>query len=220
MKPEEKPYQELGNLYLNMEKLGKNEDMINAFPQLRKWKEFVNFGGTPAGELHKDKTIRYINIFYSPGSKLTKTHKTNVVARKEEAATIAGFNLKDEKESEKVRNDLFGFKSKSIFAMVMLFVKNQPGKDYVWESIISREQFYWELQSTVLEPLTGDDENKRIASMEKKSKLLNAKEEQRQALKGLYKEFFGDDFELEEVFKSDELMLCTPEEIATIPRPF
>lgn len=220
MKTEDKPYQDLGNLYLNMDKVGVNDDMVHSFPQLKKWKEFKDFGGTPAGELHKDKTIKYINVFYSPGSKLIKSHKTNLVARKEEAALIAGFDLSKPKEAEKVRSDLFAFKSRSIFEMVMVFIKNQPGKDYVWESITSREQFYWELQTTVLEPLTGDDENKRIASMEKKSKLFNAKEEQRQALKGLYKEFFGDDFELEQVFKSDELMLTTPEEIATIARAF
>ncbi len=219
MKPEDKPYQELGNLYLNMEKLGKNDDMIHAFPQLRKWKEFVDFGGTPEGELHKDKTIRYINIFYSPGSSLIRKHRGNVTARKEEAATIAGFDLGKKTEFEKVQDELFALRSKGVFQMVMRFLILQ--KNHLWDSIIAAEQNYWELYTIGLDPLVNkDDEKKRIESADKKFGLSLKREQIRQMLNGYYKEFFGDDFELEQAFKSDELMLCTPEEIATIPRPF
>lgn len=210
--------EDLGHLFLNMEGVTENEDLINKFSQLKKWPEFYEFEGTPGGELNRNKLIRYINILYSPGSRLIKKHKNNLLARKEDAAHFAGFDLKKKDEREKVEMDLFQVKNEKVLKMIMRFIILQ--KNPLWSSIVTTESAFYEYQEIILDPLSKEDEKKRTDAAKNKSVLMDECDKMLVRLKGYYQEFFGDDIDLQQAYKDTELMLTSPEEIATINRRF
>lgn len=213
-----KEKEDYGNLFLPIEEFGENEDILFRLPHLKKWTEFSGFGGTPVGELNRDKVFRYINLLYSSGSRLIWKHRNNLQARKEEAAQIVGFDLKKKSDREKIENDLFKIKNEKILKMIMRFLILQ--KNPLWSSIVTTESAFYEYQEIILDPLSKEDEKKRTDAAKNKSVLMDECDKMLIRLKGYYQEFFGDDVDLHQAYKGTELVLTSPEEIATINRKF
>jgi hypothetical protein len=213
-----KEKEDYGQLFLPIQDFAENEDILFKLPHLRKYKEFEDLEGTPKGELNRDKVIRYVNLLYSSGSKLIRKHKHNLPARKEEAAIAAGFDLKKKAIREQVENDLFKIRNEKILKLIMRFLILQ--KNLLWTSIVTTESAYYEYQEIILDPLGKEDEKKRTDAAKNKSVLMDECDKMLIRLKGYYQEFFGDDIDLQLVYKDTELMLTSPEEIATIERRF
>lgn len=210
--------EDYGNLFLPIQEFGENEDVLFRLPHLKKWQEFADFGGTPAGELNRDKVFRYINLLYSSGSKLIRKHRNNLNARKEEAALAAGFDLKKKSERDKVEKDLFQVKNEKVLKMIMRFLILQ--KNPLWSSIVTTESAFYEYQEIILDPLSKEDEKKRTDAAKNKSVLMEECDKMLTRLKLYYQEFFGDDTDLHQAYKDTELILTSPEEIATVNRKF
>lgn len=213
-----KEKEDYGQLFLPIQDFPENEDILFRLPHLKKWPEFADFGGTPAGELHKEKVFRYINLLYSTGSKLINTHRHNLAARKEEAAIVAGFNLKQKAIREHVVHDLFEVRNPAILKMIMRFLILQ--KNPLWSSIVTTEQCFAEYQEIIMDALSRDDEKKRTDAAKNKAFLMTECDKMLIRLKASYKELFGDDDDLQLAYKNTDLMLTSPEEIATINRKF
>jgi hypothetical protein len=214
----EKEKEDFGNLFLPIQEFGDNEDVLFRLPHLKKWSEFCDFGGTPDGELNRDKVFRYMNLLYSSGSKLINTHRHNLGARKEEAAIKAGFDLKKKGIRDQVQHDLFEVKNPKILKMIMRFLILQ--KNPLWSSIVTTEQCHAEYQLIIMDPLSPEDEKKRTDAAKNKAFLMAECDKMLIRLKGYYKDLFGDDDDLQEAYKNTDLMLTSPEEIATINRRF
>lgn len=213
-----KDKEDYGQLFLPIQDFEENEDILFRLPHLKKWSEFAEFGGTPAGELNRDKVFRYMNLLYSSGSKLINTHRHNLGARKEEAAILAGFDLKKKTIKEKVQNDLFEVRNPNILKMIMRFLILQ--KNPLWSSIVTTEQCFSEYQEIIMDALSRDDEKKRTDAAKNKAFLMTECDKMLVRLKSSYKELFGDDDDLQLAYKNTDLMLTSPEEIATINRKF
>lgn len=197
---------------------GISGDPMQLSPILRKYEEFSTYGGTPEGLLSRDKVIHYINYMYSAKSPLIKNFKENLMERKNQAARLAGFDMKKNSESEKVVSDLFEMQEAKIFKMIMRFIMIQ--KNTLLSSIVTAEQAFYEFQAIIARPLEGADEKKVTEAAKNKKRLMDDCDEIKTKLKGYYKEFFGDNIDLEAAYKTSDLMLTTPEEIATINRSF
>ncbi len=213
-----KEKEDYGNLFLPIQELGENEDVLFRLPHLKKWSEFSDFGGTPDGELNRDKVFRYVNLLYSSGSRLIRKHRNNLNARKEEAALAAGFDLKKKSERDKVEKDLFQVKNEKVLKMIMRFLILQ--KNPLWSSIVTTESAFYEYQEIILDPLSKEDEKKRTDAAKNKSVLMEECDKMLSRLKLYYQEFFGDDADLHQAYKDTELILTSPEEIATVNRKF
>lgn len=213
-----KEKEDYGQLFLPIQDLAENEDILFRFPHLKKWSEFDDFGGTPEGELNRDKVFRYTNLLYSSGSKLIRKHKHNLVARKEEAAIIAGFDLKKKSLKDKVQNDLFEVRNQKVLKIIMRFLILQ--KNPLWSLIVTTEQCFYEYQEIIMGALFEEDEKKKGDAAKNKAFLMAECDKMSLRLKGYYKDLFGDDEDLLNAFKDTDLMLTSPEEIATINRRF
>lgn len=193
-------------------------DPMQLSPVLRKYEEFTSYGGTPEGLLNRDMVIRYINYMYSEKSPLIKTYKDNLIERKNQAAKLAGFDMKNNKEAERVLEEVFNMREEKIFKMIMRFIMIQ--KNTLLSSIVTAEQMFYEFQTILMQELATIDEKKRTDAAKNKTLLMEDCDKIRDRLKGYYKEFFGDNKDLEETYKLSDMVLTTPEEIATIPRKF
>lgn len=213
-----KEKEDYGQLFLPLQDFEAKDDVLFRLPHLAKWPEFFEFGGTPAGELNRDMVFRYMNLLYSSGSKLINTHRHNLAARKEEAATVAGFDLKKKAIREQVQNDLYEVRNPAILKMIMRFLILQ--KNPLWSSIVTTEQCHAEYQLIIMDPLSPEDEKKRTDAAKNKAFLMSESDKMLLRLKGYYRELFGDDDDLQLAYKNTDLMLTSPEEIATINRKF
>jgi hypothetical protein len=203
---------DFGKLKFKINKIPKDQDIIDQFPQLALHPEFNSFS-------HKDrnKIVRYVILAYDPGSPFVEEYAANLTGRKAAAADEAGFernkttglfgddvvkimNLEDEKVNE------------MIFCYFLKIINNQT-----WTLIITHEQVFSEYTRLLMEPVNyssytknsdeagepaGEkvmkDDKKLLEAANMKSKLREECKSIATDLKGFYKELFGENEDLKE----------------------
>jgi hypothetical protein len=191
------------NLFWNIH--GKKGKVETLYPEVLYYKEFALYE-----HRHKENVLRYMNYLYSAESPLIKKYRDNVDLRRKEAAKLA------ELSPTQIERDIFELKDTAFLLMVVRFLSIQ--KNVLWSNIVSNEQTFAENLRIILEPLTGDDEKKRLESTKLKAHLIDVNKSIQNNLTVYYKEFFKEDELLQEKSKMIDMLMTTPEEIALIKR--
>ena len=144
----------------------------------------------PKGE-NAENILRYILFLYDPKSPLIKDSR-NIKTRKQEAARLAGFDLK--KDSD-LLDTVFSFKNKGAAECAISFLKEHI-HNRTWSMIVSHEQTFYEYNERLMKPVDAEGETKEkdvMATIVLKSKLIQDLKDIHSILKEYYKEIFDDD---------------------------
>lgn len=174
------------------------QDVLHHVPELRRIQSFLDYPGTPGGELNRDNVIKYIVILYSEDSFLNVKPATALEERKLMAADAAGFerNKKNEFNTDVVEK-LFNLRSIHVVQVAVDYLIFQ--KKHLWTEITTTEQEYEEFIRLRMDPVSSDSDKDTLMAAEKKDKLRTSCKSMRKDLDSLYHEFFTDNTDLKEV---------------------
>lgn len=189
-------------LYWNIH--GAKKSIFELYPILNIYPEFKEIS---------EKELKYVIYLYSQDTPLTKLHKDNLGARKQEALKLAGIKF-----TEDIQVRLFDFKDPAFTASVVRFLAIQ--NNGLWSNIVVNQQAFNENISIIMAATTLTDDKKITETAKLKSQLLEMNGQIADRLNGYYKTFFRNDIALENEGKKVELRLMTPEAIASIERSF
>lgn len=172
----------------------KGQDIVQKFREFQMHEEFSQY---PHAD--RNNVIRYVVYAYDPESPFVK-NATDISKRKEAAAEEAGFerNKRSGLFTEHTY-DFMDFKNEEITKMIICFLKII--NNMTWTQITTDEQLFWEYTKLLLEPLKNDDEKKLMESANIKGKLREERNKVKQDLDKYYKEFYGDNIDLQEKVK-------------------
>ena len=154
----------------------------------------------------EDKLIKYVLYIYDVNTPL-KEHFPDLKIRKEQAALLSGYDLKDE-----TLNSIFFFTNSKVLSMVDEFLKKQNNR--VWSMIVSNEQTFFEYQTKLLRPVDGDRDKDILQALQIKSKIMDDLNTINERLDSYYMKLYGEDETLLNKIKSDKRL--TPEYIANL----
>ncbi len=171
-------------LPFHIHKVDSSKSLLKQIPDLAQIAEFVT-----VEHPDKDKIIRYIILMYSKESPLVKKF-TDLVARKKNAAEMAGFDLvKDDtpipleplldEEEEDDRPEptsllykLYNFADPEIGSMVIGFLRFQ--NDLAFSMLASNEQTFFEYQQAILSSIEFfKDDKDKMTALNLKTKLMD-----------------------------------------------
>lgn len=168
------------------------QDIVDKFRELQQYTEFSKYP-------HKDRNyvIRYIVYAYDPESPFVKNSASELSKRKEAAAEEAGFerNKKTGKFADEVY-EIMDFKKEEVNDMIFCYLRIL--NNYTWVQITTDEQLFWEYTKLLNQPLANDDEKKLMESANIKGKLREERNKIKLDLDKYYKEFYGDNIDLQE----------------------
>lgn len=150
-----------------------------------------------------DKVMRYIIYLYDKGTGLIHEFQSDLKARKEAAATDAGFKKEADWPEEIL--SVMELRDQKSFEVIMAFLRLQ--KHNVWTEICVTEQELHEFQTLRMTTIGNKDKGKKkdktaeedkdiLIAAEKKEKLMKACQERIKSLESLYEQFYGDNKEL------------------------
>lgn len=156
-----------------------------------------------------DFLLRYIIMVYDPKSILVFSEK-DLNYRKGIAAELAQLNVEDEQYIQ----DIYSFVNETVVDLVIRFlVRFIRSKE--WAAICAFETKFWESIKKVIEPISGKNSKEELESVQKKAAISDEIDKDIKRLDNYYKEFFGNDAELEQAFK---MQRYTPETAAKLKR--
>tara|TARA_Y100001938_G_C8077066_1_gene426737 strand:- start:1281 stop:1871 length:591 start_codon:yes stop_codon:yes gene_type:complete len=167
------------------------------YPKLQMFQSFKNA---------EDKFIKYVLFLYDANTPL-KEHYPDLKIRKEQAASMSGFELEDES-----LQSIFFFTDSKILLMVDEFLKKQNNR--VWSMIVSNEQTFFEYQTKLLRPVDGDKDKDILQALQIKSKIMDDLNTINDRLESYYLKLYGEDDILLNKIKADKRL--TPEFIANL----
>lgn len=106
--------EEFDGLMIPVHNIPADVDILSKYPELKKYHDFTEY--IP----DKDKVLRYIAYFYDKKTPLKKID--NVLARKAEAAKLAGFELEDGKFSDLVE-EVIRCENTIVNAMIIRYLR-------------------------------------------------------------------------------------------------
>ena len=168
------------------------QDIVHKFPELQQYEEFSRYK-----EKDRNDVIRYVVYAYDPESPHVKNSTSELSKRKEAAAEAAGF------ERNK-KTGLFGdniclimnLKDEEVNKMIFCYLKML--NTMLWTQIVTDEQGFWEYTKLLMQPLEHDDDKKLMDAANVKGKLREERNKIKVDLDKYYKEFYGDNSDLEE----------------------
>jgi hypothetical protein len=186
------------NMRFDVLSVDEGQNVLYNLPDLKRLDSFVEYPGSPGGELNQDKVIKYVVLLYSEDSILNKRPAIDLPDRKLMAAEYAGFERNKNGEFEvDVVEKLFNLNSFETLRMIHEFLIFQ--KKHLWTEICTLEQEYDEFIRLRLEPVSDEKDNQTLAAAERKGKLRKDCKDIRTELISLYKEFFTDNSDVQEL---------------------
>jgi hypothetical protein len=177
------------------------KDMLKAHPRL----------GEIVGErevAHLDLILRYVCIMYDPKSPVIIQEK-DLNYRKQVSAELAGFNQPDDEE---FLQELFAAKIDWATVIIMRFLMRFV-RERKWALICALEFKYWEGVARIMKPVEkglGGKDWDELKSIQIKATIADEAVKDIARLDTLYKEFYGEDSELENAARNHRM---TPETI-------
>ncbi len=171
------------------------QDIVDKLKELQQYEEFARY---PSKD--RNFVIRYVAYAYDPESPFVKNSTSELSKRKEVAADQAGFerNAKTGKFAESVY-EMMDFKNEDVNKMIFCYLRIL--NNYTWVQITTDEQLFWEYTKLLNDPLKNDDEKKLMETANIKGKLREERNKIKQDLDKYYKEFYGDNTDLQEKVK-------------------
>lgn len=191
-----------------------DQPLDRVFPELFSHPEFDKLMSLGAWQ----PITRYICLLYDYKSDLIHEHPSDLKARKEAAAIEAGFHRDDKtgKFSDEVES-IMDVKHKEAYEAIIAFLKLL--KHQTWTEIVVSEQELWDFQKLRFKPIDQKDNDDIYGDAKKKDILLDASEKRRKHLETLYKEFYGDNKDVQEAEFEEQIRPETAERIMWAARP-
>lgn len=153
-----------------------------------------------------DKLIRYTMALYDKKSPLIKL-LTNIGQRKAEAALVAGYDARHDKD---LLDGLYDFTDHELKLLAIQFLKDQ--NDMYWSMIVSNEQTFFEYQKALLsEVVNFKDDKQKMDALNIKSKLMDECDKITMRVESYYQKVFG---EGDAQVKAKQMRSFSPESIA------
>jgi hypothetical protein len=138
------------------------------------------------------RTMRYVVALYDPKSPLVRDYP-DLNTRKIAAATIAGFDINVDAESEEM---LFTCDSEFLVQLIVNYLRYVV-KSRVWAALQADEQTFWEFVTRLMLPITrGDKDRDLVGAVSVKTKLSEDKENINDRLDRNWSRFLADDDQL------------------------
>lgn len=169
----------------------KEKSMSSKFPQINKWKPYVDYMEKPIKGLPFRETFAYIFLLYSNDSILNKEPMPPLYERQSTAATMVGFKKNKEGEfSKEVDEMLFHLSEQKLVDLVFHFLIYQGDKE--WHEIVTNEKLRQSYLKNLMSPVEHEDPKKVSDTLMVHGKLNDSIEIINKRLKSKYKEMFGD----------------------------
>ena len=154
------------------------------------------------------KCIKYFCYLYDRYSPLqTQVHVLK--ERKQVAATLAGFNLEEDKH---VLALLFRLSNPTYVDVVKQMLKLQHSRAF--SMIVAQEAYFEQILEQLVTPVEDEEGKDLLQAYSIKSKLSDNLESIKNQLDTLYEEVYGDNEDVQEIMNADSL-LATPEAYAS-----
>lgn len=161
--------------------------------------------GLPSND--RDGIVKYFLYMYDKGSPLP-SKIIDLNERKQAAADLA----KIPKSDTTLREKLFSLTDSRYREIVHSILRVQNHR--LWQQLVSNEQYFYELQERMLEPVEESRDDKQdIDAIEKKFRLSQISEEIDEKLTRMYELYYGDSAE---ELATDDRIMWTPEGIADV----
>ena len=161
-----------------------------------------------------DKLVRYIVALYDPKSPLIKG-ESNLIRRKEVAASIAGFNME---KDEAMLEIIYDCKYEHIVTMIQNFLKDFV-KSMEWAMLVSFESAFWEFQSRLMQPIErGEKDKDLVSAVQSKTKLATDIQELYHKYEAAKDAFYGNDTIL--IKAASKIRRFTPEGVAAFAKGY
>jgi len=192
-------------MFVNIMEIPHKTDLLHdpdyGIRELLHIKAFVDYS-----KADRNKVIRYILLMHEKKSPLRKEIQ-NVADRKDVAISLSGFGNEDAEDLKRI-DEIKQLSDDKVVDMVIGFLHWQGNR--LVAMIDSNEQTFYEFQRALLEPVTETDDSKKIAAIEKKSKLMAECDKINHRLDGYYSRLYGD----EEIIEVVQQRRHTPESMA------
>jgi hypothetical protein len=180
-------------------------NILNNIKEMREYAVLLSLHGDK-NRVDMDKLIRYTMALYDKKSPLIK-QLTNIGQRKTEAALVAGYDARYEKE---ILDALYDFTDHELKLLAIQFLKDQ--NDMYWSMIVSNEQTFFEYQKALLsEVVNFKDDKQKMDALNIKSKLMDECDKITMRVESYYQKVFG---EGDAQIKAKQMRSYSPESIA------
>lgn len=140
-----------------------------------------------------DSIFRYLIIVYDPKSPLIN-YERDLNYRKDIAIQLA--KITDELTAQAVVTSTHKYSPTLIIKYLMRFARSKE-----WAAICAFESSFWECIKEVIEPISGKNSKEKLESVQKKAAIKEEIEKDIRRLDALYRQFFGEDEELQQKAK-------------------
>ncbi|HDY88336.1 MAG TPA: hypothetical protein ENH82_09535 [bacterium] len=175
-------------MFVNIMEIPHGIDLLHdptyGISELKRLKSFVDYS-----KPDRNRIIRYILLMHEKNSPL-RTKIQNVADRKDYALALAGFKDKKKEDRERI-DEIKQLLAERVVEMIIEFLQWQGNR--LLAMIDSNEQTFYEFQRALMEPVTETDDSKKIAAIEKKSKLMAECDRINNRLEGYYLRLYGDE---------------------------
>lgn len=159
-----------------------------------------------------DKLTRYIVALYDPKSPLIKG-ESNLIQRKEIAASIAGF---DTDKEEDMLDIVYNCKYEHVVQMIQNYLRYFV-KSMEWAMLVSYESAFWEFQSRIMQPIErGDRDKDLVSAVQSKTKLACDLQDLYHKYEAAKDAFYGNDTIL--IKAASKIKRFTPEGVAAFSK--
>lgn len=163
------------------------KDVIKNVPRLELIPSFKNYKGTS-----KDKVIKYICYLYDPNSPL-KEFFPDMSRRKEQAATLAGFDLEDNRTKDIIEG-MMSLKNKGVLIMIDEYLRFVNSR--TWSMIVSNEETFYEYQSKLLRSVEAERDKDLLQALQIKGKIMEDLDNINERLEKYYLKLYAGDEDL------------------------
>ncbi len=195
-------------------RLKPGEKVDKAFPRLFESPEFKAL----LKRADYNRLVCYIVLLYSKDTDLTHEFPKNLQARKDAAATEAGYERQKGKWQKQIQ-DVMDIRDKDATAAIFRFLKDQ--KYSVWTEVVVTEQELEEFQKLRFTTIAkkGSSDKDIMDAANKKEKLMEACETRIKYLDSLYKQFYEDHTDVQEAEFDEAITPETAERILAKEKP-
>jgi hypothetical protein len=164
-----------------------DKNVLSIVPRLELITTFKEYKGQ-----NKDKVIKYICYLYDPNSPL-KEFFPDMSRRKEQAATLSGFDLEDNATKDIV-GEMMSLKNKGVVAMIDEFLRFVNSR--TWSMIVSNEETFYEYQSKLLRSVTAERDKDLLQALQIKGKIMEDLDNINERLEKYYLKLYAGDEDL------------------------
>ena len=195
--------------------LPEGKSVLEALPILKTYKAFDMYKGK-----YKDQVIKYVIYLYDKNSDLIEEYP-DIRDRKEEAARLAGFEMKTKYQDSRpvtfwpepisfAMNGRFDHdQGVGIFKMIIAYLMMQ--NNAAWTELSVLEQEYQEYIELRFKGITGEKDKEVIEAATKKDKLREACQLMVDKIKSYQDQLFGDNEDVSD--QTTQLRLTKPEQL-------